>query len=82
MGYTVSEHCKCGGAILIDRPKHRDSWAYLLKDFQELHSKCVTPQVSNDEIKEPGGDVYASVSRADQHSQHELQIGFQREQWW
>lgn len=81
MGYTISEHCKCGGAILIDRAKHRDSWAYLLSDFRTLHSKCLTAQVSNDDLEEAGGDVYASVQMAGQHSAHELQIGFQRDQW-
>ena len=81
MAYTISEHCKCGGAILIDRPKHRDSWAFLLQDFRDLHSKCVTPEISSDVIEEPGGDVYSSATIAGQHSQHELQIGFQRDQW-
>ena len=80
MAYTYAEHCKCGGAILINRGRHRDSWAHLIHDFREQHSKCVKTDSRNDD--HPEGDVYASTQMAGQHSQHELQIGFQRETWW
>jgi hypothetical protein len=76
METTLSEQCKCGGAIAV--PFFAPA---LIHSFVERHKHCIT-QVSNDDIEEPGGDVYTSSERAGQHSQHELQIGFQREEQW
>jgi len=72
MAYTISMHCKCGSAIAV--PFFALA---LIHSFTQLHNHCIT-QVSDDVIEEPGGDVYAQAERAGQHSQHELQIGFQR----
>jgi hypothetical protein len=48
--------------------------------FTQLHERCIT-QPSNDADEEPGGDVYAHISLARDHSEPELQTGFQRQLW-
>jgi hypothetical protein len=69
---TISQHCKCGAAISVP------VFAYpLIHSFTHLHNHCIT-QSSDDVIEEPGGDVFTQAERAGQHSQHELQTGFQR----
>jgi hypothetical protein len=69
---TISQHCKCGAAIAVP------VFAYpLIHSFTQLHQPCIT-SVSSDVIEEPGGDVFTQAERAGQHSQHELQTGFQR----
>lgn len=73
---TISEQCSCGAAIAVP------AFAYpLIHSFTQRHKHCIT-QASSNEIEEPGGDVYTQAERAGQHSQHELQIGFQREEQW
>lgn len=81
ISYTVAHHCKCGAALFIDGRSHRYKWQSLVHSFTQLHTHCIT-QKSDDVIEEPGGDVFTHAERAHQHSQHELQIGFQREDQW
>ena len=72
MMMTISTQCSCGAGIAVP------VFAYpLIRSFTQLHERCIT-QASDDVIEEPGGDVYTQSERAPQHSQHELQTGFQR----
>jgi hypothetical protein len=72
--FHVSTQCKCGAGIAVSILT-----LSLLYSFMELHQHCITEN-SNEEIEEPGGDVFAQAQLARDHSEPELQTGFQR-QW-
>lgn len=78
--YSVAWHCKCGGAVQVDGRTHRAYWQALIDSFVQLHNNCITA-VSKNDIEEPGGDVFTQAERGGQQVRHELQIGFQREEW-
>lgn len=76
MATTVSEQCVCGGAFTAATRQHGKA-VTLHAVWTAKHSDCITASRNEDE-DHPEGDVYASAERAGQHSQHELQTGFQR----
>ena len=76
--YTMAEHCRCGGAILIDALTHKRTWSNMLKDFLSRHADCARPEPEDLSDRETAG--FSDTTLANDHSEPELQIGFSR-QW-
>ena len=72
---TIHTQCSCGALIAVP------VFAYpLIRAFTEAHASCIT-ESSNDSNEEPSGDVFTHVTLARDHTEPELQTGFQRQLW-
>ena len=71
---TIHTQCSCGALLSVP------VFAYpLISAFTQSHKYCIT-QVSKDD-EEPGGDVFAHITLSPDHTEPELQTGFQRQLW-
>ena len=72
---TIHTQCSCGALIAVP------VFAYpLIRAFTEAHASCIT-ESRNDVDEEQCGDVFTQASLARDHSEPELQTGFQRQLW-
>jgi len=73
---TIHTQCTCGALMSV--PVFAVA---LIHAFTEAHQHCITESSKDDNDHGPGGDVYASAILAPDHSEPELQTGFQRQLW-